>query len=111
MAPLWRRVVTIPPGRARTYVGAEWRDAVVVIRTGRVELEGVSGRRDGFGTGAVLHLTGVPLRALHNGGTGPVVLVAHFRAGAWVPPRTGPRSRASDPAFGGGDEGQPPASG
>jgi hypothetical protein len=104
MAGLWWRVVTIPPGRARPYVGAEWRDAVVVVRRGRVGLEGVTGRRDGFGAGAVLHLTGVPLRALHNEGTGPVVLVAHFRAGARTgsPPPTGPRSWASDPGLGGG---------
>lgn len=77
--PLRHRAVTIPPGRALPYDGADWRDAVVVVRRGRVELEGMSGRRDGFGAGSVLHLTGVPLRALHNGGPGPVELVAVSR--------------------------------
>ncbi|HEV8297734.1 MAG TPA: hypothetical protein VGQ20_10560 [Acidimicrobiales bacterium] len=74
-----RRVVTIDPGGERRYVHAEWRDAIVLVERGTVELEGVSGRRFRFGRGAILCLVDVPLRALHNVGPEPVALVAIAR--------------------------------
>jgi hypothetical protein len=74
-------VVALVPGRARPYDEAEWRDALVVVEHGEIELECSSGRRRRFGSGAVLCLNGLPLRALHNCGLGPAVLSAVSLAG------------------------------
>jgi hypothetical protein len=73
------RVVAVAPGDDRPYDEAEWRDALVLVRSGEIELRGVSGARCVFGRGDLLYLQGVPLRALHNPGAEPAVLVAVSR--------------------------------
>lgn len=73
------RVVLIAPGHERLYDEAEWRDALVVVEQGEVELEGSGGSSRSFGRGAVLWLVGLPLRALHNRGPEPVSMVAISR--------------------------------
>ena len=73
-----RRVV-VAPGAARLFDEAEWRDAIVTIESGKLELECRSGRRCLFRRGDVLWLVGLPLRALHNRGRAPAVLVAVSR--------------------------------
>ncbi len=82
-----RRVVTIAPGRARLYDAAEWRDALVVVEQGEVHVECRGGRFRRFAQGAVLCLTGLALRALHNRGPQPAVLVAVWRGGPDDAPR------------------------
>jgi hypothetical protein len=71
-----RRVVRVPPGRARDYDEADWRDALVVVVRGEIELEARAGGRERFARGAVLSLAGLPLRALHNQGAEPAELLA-----------------------------------
>ena len=61
-----RRVV-VTPGAERLFVEAEWRDAIVVVESGGLELESSSGPRWRFGRGDVLWLIGLPLRALRAG--------------------------------------------
>jgi hypothetical protein len=73
------RAVRIRAGCERSYDEAEWRDAVVFVRRGEVELECVGGTRRRFERGDVLWLAGLPLRALHSR-RGPVVLVAVSRS-------------------------------
>ncbi len=73
------RVVIIAPGSWRRYDATEWRDALVLVERGPVELQDRDGRRRSFARGAVLWLTGLPLAALHNPGRRPVVLVAITR--------------------------------
>ena len=73
------RTVTITPGSSRAYDDAEWCDTVVVVESGEVELEGLAGGRRRFGRGAVLWLTGLGLRTLHNRGEVTVVLAAVSR--------------------------------
>jgi hypothetical protein len=73
------RRVAVAPGRARPYDTAEWRDALVVVEQGRIELECLGGCRLTFERGAVLWLTGLPLRALHNRGPEPAVIAAFTR--------------------------------
>lgn len=75
-----RREITIAPGGARLYDAGEWRDALVVVEQGELHLECRAGRFCRFTQGAVLWLTGLPLRALHNRGAEPAVLVAVWRA-------------------------------
>ena len=73
------RLVTIPPGGVRAYQEAEWRDALVVVERGSIELETRHGRRRAFATGDMLCLVGLSLRALHNHGRESVLLVAVSR--------------------------------
>ena len=74
-----RRIVTIAPGERCAYVAADWEDALVVVEDGVVELECLGGDRRSLARGAVLWLVGLPLRALHNVGRHPAVLVAVSR--------------------------------
>ena len=73
------RAVAVPPGCERAYDEAEWRDALVSVTRGEIELESLGGSRHSFRTGDVLWLTGLPLRALCNRGTEPVLLVTVSR--------------------------------
>jgi hypothetical protein len=70
-----RRVVAVPPGHARDYDEAEWRDALVIVVRGEIEVQ-TRARRASFGRGAVLSLAGLPVHALHNRGAEPAELVA-----------------------------------
>ncbi len=76
------RLVDIAAGSQIPFDPAAWDDALVVVESGEVELECRAGGRRAFGTGAVMFLTGLPLRALHNPGPEPALLAAVSRAGA-----------------------------
>lgn len=73
------RVISIPSGGWRIFDEAEWRDALVVVERGAIELECLEGGRRRFGCGAVLCLVGLPLRALCNPAAEAAVLVAVSR--------------------------------
>ena len=80
MQPPFRlRIVAVPPGAERVYDSEEWRDSIVVVERGELELEAVSGARCRFGHGDMLWLVGLPLRALRNRGRETVVLAAVSR--------------------------------
>lgn len=74
-----KRVIAVAPGSSRAYDEGEWRDALIVVERGEIELESVAGRRRRFGWGDVLWLAGLPLRALHNRGREDAVLIAVSR--------------------------------
>lgn len=73
------RLVTIPAGGSKPYVAADWDDSLVVVEQGCVELECVRGGRRAFATGAVMFLTGLPLRTIHNPRGEPALLAAVSR--------------------------------
>lgn len=73
------RHMTIAAGRDLAYDEAEWRDAIVVVERGSLDIECLGGNRSTFATGAVLCLDRLPLRTLHNGGNEPVLLFAVSR--------------------------------
>jgi hypothetical protein len=73
------RVVAVAPGCRRTYDEAEWRDALVVVERGEIELDCATGGHPRFGSGDVLWLVGLPLRALSNRGHEPALVVAVSR--------------------------------
>lgn len=73
------REIALSPGHRRAYDEAEWRDALVVLERGEIELECVGGARQPLQRGAVVWLTGLPVRALHNRGSEVAVLVAVSR--------------------------------
>src|SRR3954453_22481986 len=76
-----RRVVTISPGERRAFVHADWRDALVVITSGAVDLECDRGGRRRFTAGTMMSLGGLDLKALFNPGREELVIVAITRAG------------------------------
>lgn len=80
--PFERRLRVLAPEQTWAYDSAQWRDAIVVVEQGQIELEGLDGRQYCFGRGAVLWLDRLPLRALHNRGSTPAVLVAVTRRAA-----------------------------
>jgi hypothetical protein len=73
------RAVAVAPGGRRAYDEGEWRDAIVVVKRGEIELECLSGISHRFRRGDLLWLSGLPLRALHNRGGEPALLVAVSR--------------------------------
>lgn len=75
-----RHEVVVEPGAERPYDPEEWRDALVIVKRGEVTVECRSGGAIHFVAGDMLWLTGLPLRALRNAGSEPVVLVAVSRA-------------------------------
>ena len=81
LPPAFRhRTVRIEAGGSRPFDPAEWADTIVGVHGGTLELECHDGTRRRFDAGAILWLTGLPLRALHNPGPEPVVLVTVSRA-------------------------------
>ena len=74
------RVVAVGPGEELLYDEEEWRDAIVLVQRGEIELRGVSGASRSFGRGDLIWLDQVPLRGLHNPGAEPAVLLAVARA-------------------------------
>jgi hypothetical protein len=73
------RAVSVEVGVDRIYNEAEWRDALVVVARGELELEDLTGEVRCFGRGAVLCLVGLPVRAIRSRGTEPALLVAVSR--------------------------------
>lgn len=74
-----RRAVTIPPHATVPFVAEDWRDALVLIERGAVDLCCARGGRRRFTQGAVLFFEGLGLAALHNPGLEETVLVALSR--------------------------------
>jgi len=76
------RTVAVAPGQERVIDDAEWRDALVLLERGEIELECPGGARRRFRSGSVLCLAGLGLRAVHNEGPEPALLVAVSREGS-----------------------------
>ena len=74
-----RHVVVIEPGGEHPYEEDEWRDALVMLEHGAVVLCFRCGRLMLLTRGAILWFTGLPLRAVHNQGEEPAVLVGISR--------------------------------
>jgi quercetin dioxygenase-like cupin family protein len=69
-----RRVVELAPGEELDLDAGRWRDSLVLLQSGEVELECAAGERRRFEAGAVLCLPS-PVRFLRNGGGEPARLV------------------------------------
>jgi len=70
----------LPPGSTKAYESSEWAGELIVVESGRLEIECVRRARRAFSGGALFWLEGLPLRALHNPGTVPAVLSAVSKA-------------------------------
>jgi hypothetical protein len=73
------RAVTIGPGTECGYDEADWRDALVFVQRGEVELECSSGKTYRLASGDVLWLVGLPVRKLCNHRAQAALLVAVSR--------------------------------
>ncbi len=76
MVTLELRTVRVAPGGSLPYEEAEWRDALVTVESGELELVMTCGRSCFFHSGDLLWLQGLPLASLRNRGDEPAVLVA-----------------------------------
>jgi hypothetical protein len=74
-----RRVVWLPPGFELPYDPADWRDSLVVVERGELELQGICGNRRTLRAGSILWMTGLRLRMLRNPGPEPTLLAAVSR--------------------------------
>jgi hypothetical protein len=74
-----RRTIVLDPGTSQPSDESDWHDALVLLVQGDLDLECAAGGRRRFHAGAVLWLAGIDLRALHNVGVEPVVLLAVSR--------------------------------
>lgn len=70
------RHVTIAGGKELAFDATEWRDAIVVVERGSLEVECLRGDRSTFETGAVICLDRLPLRRVRNIGREPALLFA-----------------------------------
>lgn len=79
--PIWaaRRVVTIPPGTMLGYLESEWRDAIVVVTSGDVVLEGRLGGALWLTRGDMFWFDGIQVHRIHNHGLDSAVLAAVSR--------------------------------
>lgn len=88
--------MAIEPGQSRPHDDAEWRDAIVLVERGELEVECHGGSRQLFVRGDVLWLAGLSVRALHNRGRQPVVLHAVRRRARRDDDRGHARGRCND---------------
>jgi hypothetical protein len=85
------RMVTIPAGTSLDFDERAWRDAIVVLEAGELEVECLRGGRQSFAVGAIMCLAGLELKTLSSTGTEAVVLTAvSRRADAEDPASAGP---------------------
>ena len=73
-----RRVVDVAPGEELDLAADRWRDALVVLESGEVELECAAGGRSRFAAGAVLCLL-PPACVLRNTNSEPARLITVSR--------------------------------
>ena len=74
------RTVTLAPGEDRPHDEDEWRDALVVVDAGEIELCCSAGGSRTFGAGAVLWFTGLELVRVRNPGDTEAVFRGISRA-------------------------------
>lgn len=72
-------LVVLAPGCVHPFRAADWRDMLVEVERGHVELELRSGARHRVSAGDLLWLGGLPLRVLRNPESEPAVLVTLAR--------------------------------
>ena len=73
-------------GTETAYHPDDWKDSIVEIESGAVEIKTRDGATLEFRSGDVFWLAGLPVRALHNRGDIPAVLVTATRRHCPVAP-------------------------
>jgi quercetin dioxygenase-like cupin family protein len=76
------QAVTAAPGQLLDHRRVDWEDALVVVERGELAVECADGAWVLFREGAVLTLSGLTVRRLHNPGARPLVLQVLSRPSA-----------------------------
>ena len=84
-------------GAETAYRPDDWKDSIIEIEAGAVEIETRDGEAVEFRAGDVFWLAGLPVLALHNRGDVPAVLVTATRRRA---PQRRPAASAEHPTSG-----------
>jgi hypothetical protein len=71
-----RRAIVVEPGCTLAYDEIEWQDALIVVESGEVEVESLSGASLRVERGTILWLADLPVKALRNSGKGSAVLTS-----------------------------------
>lgn len=71
-----QRVVEVPPGEAMAFDARRWRDAIVFVLDGELDVDCASGVGHRFGRGDILCFARLAVRALRNDGPTPALLLA-----------------------------------
>ena len=74
-----KRIVELAAGATLRYEPSEWRDTILFVLAGEVEIECVDGERRGFTRGAALVLSPLPIRTIRNPSRRPARLLAISR--------------------------------
>lgn len=74
------RRITVPPGAERRTVADEWKDAIVVLESGAIDVVAPSGGRRTFAPGDMLCLEWVACERIVNVGTVDAELIAIHRS-------------------------------
>jgi hypothetical protein len=85
-----RSVVTVDVGGSLSCASAAWRDALVLVASGAIDVESPDGTRFQFCTGAVLALADLAHSRLRNSGTEAASLVTIRRSEAASHPSVEP---------------------
>jgi hypothetical protein len=80
-------------GTETAYHPDDWKDSIVEIEAGAVEIETCHGQAVAFNAGDVFWLAGLPVRALNNRGDIPAVLVTATRRRTSITDRPRPPLR------------------
>jgi quercetin dioxygenase-like cupin family protein len=78
-----RRVIELEPGARLDHEDALWRDAIVFLIAGELEVECSRGERHRFREGDVLTLARLPIRRVRGSGATPTRLLVIWR---WTSP-------------------------
>jgi hypothetical protein len=71
-----RSVIRLAPGASVSCSDPSWRDALLVLGQGEIEVRTPSGSTGRFSTGAVIAVADIPLSVVHVVGLEPAVLAA-----------------------------------
>ena len=74
-----KSTVMVEPGRALPYDPDQWRDAIVFVTAGQIEIECEQGLVERFGRGDILCFACLRLRAVRSTGSMPARLLAISR--------------------------------
>lgn len=76
---LIKHIVELAVGEVLAVDAASWRDAIVFVTAGEIDVECVGGGRRRFGDGDIVCFARVSVRALHNCGRGEARLLVVCR--------------------------------
>ena len=85
MSPHRAREIRIASLGERPYRADEWRDSLVIVRSGVLELVSLGGVRRRFGLGSILFLANLRLRSLRNPSAATTVLNLVTRDSSHLP--------------------------